>query len=292
MLKIYNAPTFTILTLCLALTQAFAIEDSFNPTPKLDQVDKSGFMATSEQRDLFKTAEKTLGDGLEDAPIQACRDIIADKTASEDLRRWANLRLVKLYTYTNQEQEALRVGLEWLDANPNYIRAQDIRIDLARMLRDRRHHEGFEPTVDEVIAFNNEVFEKSDSKNLDVLQQHLRYVTWLHCQVRDEDAIAQLELIAEGCRAIMASPPRPPDWLSLLERANWLDAHKNDAEKARKLLEETIEPTIRVLKNPWESPSFREEYEKSLQHQQESIEQVVSQQAGDEAAAELLGEGE
>lgn len=123
---------------------------NFNPAPDLPYE-----ITSLEQDALYEEAKQR----DKDQALAACRALRQDSSAPWELQRWATLREVELLTGMSQLRAALDLAKAWLDQNPDDPGALEIRVELARIVSQRRRGGFILPfqEIDEIFAdiFNN-----------------------------------------------------------------------------------------------------------------------------------------
>jgi tetratricopeptide (TPR) repeat protein len=246
------------------------------------------------QQELYAIASTTLGDGVEDAPVQACQDLMAHPEATPELKRWAALREVHLHMVAGREEKAVAVARRWLAANPNHMLAQRVRAKVAEMLVSRMPDEDFKPTPAEAEAAYAEVFAHGWQEPLVTADARSRYAMWLDTlQDRRADAIAVLDDAIAELQAYIDSPVSVPvplaEGMSLLDRGEWLARDQENRKWASDNLDK-LNAQWDMLVNFRDRPEVRAQIERAREDTIRMIEEQNAAMQAESAVQELVGE--
>jgi hypothetical protein len=186
---------------------------SFNPFPVLP------FEATTFEQDaLVVMAKQLVGDGVEQEPIDACQKLIDDPTSPFELKRWATLRQVQLFTYCKQESVALEIAARWLtqygrvDPNPLAIRS------VCAKIVGQRGHELFRPGFEDKRLVYEDLFRHHSGNEWDVIEAHMDFAMHLeyrYAETRDtqvlEERVGHLMLAESKIREQIADAEQARD---------------------------------------------------------------------------------
>jgi hypothetical protein len=164
---------FFIVFLCISIKGTAQYLDMMIILPKEGEK-----VLTEDQRLLYS---KTWAfEGKDEAgPLQACEDLLKDPTLPYDVYRWAFLRRIEHYTITNRETMALQIGHQWLREHPD----DPLNINVSNTLINicaTRGHDNFKPTVKDLEAAAEPVFQKHSPYDLRVVHAHKAYAFGLY----------------------------------------------------------------------------------------------------------------
>ena len=168
----------------------------FNPLPTLP------YESTSlEQDEWFVIARSLQGDGAEVKQLEACEELINDPTTTPELRRWATLREIELYTYTARENKALEIGRRWLRKHRDDPDPLAIRVILAEIVAQRRH-EDFQPSLLDFERTFWAIFRNHDPLEWEVIRAHIEYAKWVTFYAPPEQPLLYAYLHARSMRHV------------------------------------------------------------------------------------------
>lgn len=162
--------SLVLLVVLLAFSAAGTAEQlllcNFNPAPELP------YESTSFEQDALYAEAKQLD--KKDQALAACRALRQDSSAPWELQRWATLREIEILTVMDQEHAALDLGKAWLRQNPDDPGALEIRVELGKIVAQRRHS-GFMPTLQEVDEIFTDIFNNHDPDSWHVVTARIQY---------------------------------------------------------------------------------------------------------------------
>lgn len=204
---------------------------TFNPPPKLP------YEKTSvHQDDCFERAQRLQGDSKEADALAACQELVADSTAPAELRRWASLRQIELNCYISHEDEAVKIAQEWIKANPNDPKVNEVIAITALIYRDRRSAR-FQPSLQEVVKAHEELIKDLDPQDWQVIRAH--YDLALRLMALSNNSTLEGQLL-QGRIMYEINTTRE----ALENKIE--NGSPEDQEKAQKMIKEEIEPLTRI----------------------------------------------
>ena len=230
-------------------------------------------LLTEDQRLLYSQTRSFFGNN-EEAPLQACEDLLKDVTLPYDVYRWAYLRRIEYYTVTQREEQALQIGHQWLREHPDDPLNVNVYNTLINICATRGHPD-FKPTVKDLEAAAEPVFRLFPAHDLNVVHAHKAYAFGLYqFGIRNDDA----DLYVRALHQLQEADAILQQMLTMPALREDLDVSESEINIRREEIAAGIERVSATLE------SVQAQEERRMQHETEK--------AVDNAWQELLNKGE
>ena len=215
-------------------------------------------LLTEDQR-LLLSRTKSFEGGSEDGPLQACEDLLKDPALPYDVYRWAFLSRITYYMYTFREEQALRIGQQWLREHPDDPLTVNVCNTMINICATRGHP-NFTPTVKDLEAAAEPVFRLFPAHDLNVVHAHKAYAFGLYqFGLLDSDA----DLYARALNHLQETDTILRQMLTMPTLREDLDVSEYEINSRREEIADGIERVSAALE------SARAQEERRVEHETE-----------------------